>query len=139
MVLIQTRTNVLSVLIWVQTVCKDDQQMTKVAFSMERVNYVSHIHLPLMQQADMSGGRSNGAKQRHANTETGDQTSSKVTDGTPDSKCSYCNKSGNVKTCSGCKKTKYCSRVCQKADWKSHKHRCDAHKQVLFFSYLYIL
>ena len=85
----------------------------------------------------MSGRNSNGATQRHANTATDDQTSSKAADGTPDGTCSYCNDSGNVKTCSGCKKTQYCSRVCQKADWKSHKHRCDAHKQVLIFSYLY--
>ena len=138
MVLIQTRTNVLSVLIWVQTICKDDQQMKKCAFSKERVKCVSHVHLLLMQQADMDGGYSNGAKQRHANTATDDQKSSKVAEGTPDGTCSYCNGSGGMKTCSGCKKTQYCSRVCQKADWKSHKHRCDAHKQVLNFSYLYI-
>ena len=36
-VLIQIRPDVLSGLIWVQTVCKDYQQMTKVATSRERV------------------------------------------------------------------------------------------------------
>ena len=35
---IQIRTDILSVLIWVQTVCKGYQQMTKVATSKERVN-----------------------------------------------------------------------------------------------------
>ena len=35
---IQIRTNILLVLIWVQTVCKGYQQMTKGATSKERVN-----------------------------------------------------------------------------------------------------
>ena len=34
---IQIRTDILSVLIWVQTVCKDNQQTTKVIASIERV------------------------------------------------------------------------------------------------------
>ena len=34
----QIRTDVLSVLIWVQTVCKCYQQITKVTASIERVN-----------------------------------------------------------------------------------------------------
>ena len=47
MVWIQVRTNILSVLISVQTVCKDYQQTTKVAASMERVNRMenSNKHL----------------------------------------------------------------------------------------------
>ena len=36
---IQIRTDILSVLIWVQAVCKDYQLMTKVAASKERVSY----------------------------------------------------------------------------------------------------
>ena len=36
---IQIRTDDLSVLIWVETVCKCYQQMTKVAASEERVNF----------------------------------------------------------------------------------------------------
>ena len=45
---IQIRTDILLVLIWVQTVCKCNQQTTKVAASMERVkhketqNHISH-------------------------------------------------------------------------------------------------
>ena len=34
----QIRTDILSVLIWVQTVCKCYKQITKVAASIERVN-----------------------------------------------------------------------------------------------------
>ena len=37
---IQIRTDVLSVLIWIQTVCKGYQQKTKVAASKERVNVI---------------------------------------------------------------------------------------------------
>ena len=37
---IQIRTDILSVLIWVQTVCKGYQQMTKVAASLERVKFL---------------------------------------------------------------------------------------------------
>ena len=36
---IQIRTNIVSVLIWVQTVCKDRQQITKVATSKGRVKH----------------------------------------------------------------------------------------------------
>ena len=39
MVRIQSRTNILSVLVWVQTVCKGSQQTTKVAAGKERVKY----------------------------------------------------------------------------------------------------
>ena len=38
---IQIRTNILSVLIWIQTVCKGYKQMTKVATSMGRVLGIS--------------------------------------------------------------------------------------------------
>ena len=78
-------------------------------------------------EQDSGSGITDRVKQTHLSTATDDQRSSNVTEGI----CSYCNGSGNVKTCSGCRKTQYCSRVCQKADWKSHKHRCDAHKQVI--------
>ena len=43
MVWIQIRTNILSVLIWVQTVCKDYQHTTKVSFSLVRKN-VNSFH-----------------------------------------------------------------------------------------------
>ncbi|OEU21565.1 hypothetical protein FRACYDRAFT_235189 [Fragilariopsis cylindrus CCMP1102] len=33
---------------------------------------------------------------------------------------------GTVMKCTRCKSTSYCSRVCQKADWASHKHFCKA-------------
>jgi hypothetical protein len=43
-------------------------------------------------------------------------------------KCAYCDKSGTVanqlKSCSNCKKIKYCSRECQVAHWKQHKIYC---------------
>ena len=39
---IQTRINILLVLIWVQTVCKGYQQMTKVAASKERVDHFNN-------------------------------------------------------------------------------------------------
>ena len=43
MVCIQTRTNIVLVLIWVQTVCKGYQQTIKLAASKGRVNYLSNI------------------------------------------------------------------------------------------------
>ena len=41
MVWIQIRTNILAVLIWVQTVCEGNQQTTKVAASKKRVNILN--------------------------------------------------------------------------------------------------
>jgi hypothetical protein len=43
-----------------------------------------------------------------------------------DSRCHVCRGKGKPKmqTCSGCQKTRYCSRECQKKDWASHKKRC---------------
>ena len=46
--------------------------------------------------------------------------------------CNY-NKQGatagpqkSLMVCSNCKKAYYCSRECQREDWKSHKHYCIA-------------
>ncbi|XP_034299521.2 uncharacterized protein [Magallana gigas] len=39
-------------------------------------------------------------------------------------RCSKCKIGGELKLCQRCKKQKYCSVECQKADWKSHKVSC---------------
>ncbi len=39
--------------------------------------------------------------------------------------CAHCKKSGlKFKHCSACKSVYYCSRECQKSDWKRHKKEC---------------
>ena len=38
--------------------------------------------------------------------------------------CSVCNKEGNMKRCTKCKDTLYCSSECQLRDWKEHKKIC---------------
>ena len=42
--------------------------------------------------------------------------------------CTTCKKGPpeiqNMKNCAKCHKTPYCSRECQKADWKAHKKIC---------------
>ncbi|KAL6866581.1 hypothetical protein J3F83DRAFT_761635 [Trichoderma novae-zelandiae] len=41
--------------------------------------------------------------------------------------CHFCEKGPpevTLKRCAGCSKAQYCSRECQKADWKSHKKTC---------------
>ncbi|KAJ5909946.1 MYND domain protein [Penicillium tannophilum] len=52
-----------------------------------------------------------------------------MADVTPtDNNCLNCNKSradiGSLKQCSKCKSARYCSRDCQKANWKQHKKDC---------------
>ncbi|XP_044033632.1 tudor domain-containing protein 1 isoform X2 [Siniperca chuatsi] len=37
--------------------------------------------------------------------------------------CNYCGQQGNFR-CKRCKKTPYCSVVCQTEDWKAHRHMC---------------
>ncbi|KAF2120360.1 hypothetical protein BDV96DRAFT_595904 [Lophiotrema nucula] len=48
---------------------------------------------------------------------------------TDSQKCTTCHKepspSTPLKACANCKTTLYCSRECQKADWKHHKHTCN--------------
>ncbi|KDQ58082.1 hypothetical protein JAAARDRAFT_129471 [Jaapia argillacea MUCL 33604] len=41
-------------------------------------------------------------------------------------KCSVCRGRGKprLKTCTACKKVRYCSTECQKKDWKTHKPKC---------------
>jgi hypothetical protein len=43
-----------------------------------------------------------------------------------DSRCHVCRGRGKPKmqTCSGCQKTRYCSRDCQRKNWASHKKTC---------------
>ncbi|KAK8862825.1 MYND domain protein [Apiospora arundinis] len=44
------------------------------------------------------------------------------------SSCTVCKKTAqevSLKYCAKCSKTPYCSRDCQKADWKAHKEICD--------------
>ncbi|KAJ7336069.1 hypothetical protein OS493_013447 [Desmophyllum pertusum] len=41
----------------------------------------------------------------------------------PDS-CYICEKEGDVKRCSGCQHAYYCSRTCQRKDWRRHKRHC---------------
>ena len=38
--------------------------------------------------------------------------------------CVICHKTENLKKCAKCSTTPYCSRDCQKADWKTHKKLC---------------
>ncbi|RPA72403.1 hypothetical protein BJ508DRAFT_381582 [Ascobolus immersus RN42] len=38
--------------------------------------------------------------------------------------CKICSKSGKLLQCGGCKTVSYCSKECQKTDWKAHKSIC---------------
>ena len=44
------------------------------------------------------------------------------------SKCAVCSKKSKSQ-CGGCKMRRYCSRECQKADWKTHKKVCKSLKR----------
>ena len=38
--------------------------------------------------------------------------------------CNVCDSETNLKRCARCKKVAYCSRNCQKKDWKTHREKC---------------
>ena len=40
-------------------------------------------------------------------------------------KCAKCGKRRKLKICEACRNIKYCSRKCQKKDWKQHKQHCN--------------
>ncbi|XP_060080993.1 uncharacterized protein LOC132560337 [Ylistrum balloti] len=63
------------------------------------------------------------AKQHEKSSEDGANES--TTSVAPNKVCVVCSKTGNdVKTCSRCKQTNYCSRSCQRQDWPKHKQAC---------------
>lgn len=41
-----------------------------------------------------------------------------------DIRCNSCSKTVDLKLCSRCHGVNYCSKICQKADWKNHKSMC---------------
>ena len=41
-----------------------------------------------------------------------------------DKRCNNCNKAVDLKLCSRCHGVNYCSKICQKVDWKNHKSMC---------------
>lgn len=41
-----------------------------------------------------------------------------------DKRCNNCNKAVDLKLCSRCHGVNYCSKLCQKVDWKTHKSMC---------------
>eukprot|EP01083_Nonionella_stella_P157575 511704_1 len=45
------------------------------------------------------------------------------------SSCAKCNKTGATAVCGACKCTYYCSRDCQRKDWKQHKKICKMIKE----------
>lgn len=40
--------------------------------------------------------------------------------------CRACGKEEGCMTCSRCKRARYCSKACQRADWKDHKKDCES-------------
>src|SRR5436190_8189952 len=49
--------------------------------------------------------------------------------------CAGCTKTAlNLKRCAKCQTTLYCSRECQKADWKQHKRVCSSNPASANFS-----
>ena len=49
---------------------------------------------------------------------------------TPTKSCTRCHKTETLKPCSKCQSVQYCSRECQKADFKNHKKVCAKEAQI---------
>jgi len=43
--------------------------------------------------------------------------------------CLYCGSKGKLYSCTACMSALYCSKLCQKRDWKEHKHHCSKIKK----------
>jgi len=39
-------------------------------------------------------------------------------------RCQWCGSLENLLQCTRCKRSAYCSKACQKKDWKTHRHQC---------------
>jgi len=63
---------------------------------------------------------------KNTENEVKDKTSDLPSSSSSSSRCANCGGPGapTLLVCSACKKTKYCSRSCQKSHWKAHKSHC---------------
>lgn len=48
--------------------------------------------------------------------------------------CKICHSTLGLKSCSKCRRTFYCSKNCQKIDWRTHKSECDSDQDVVIQS-----
>jgi hypothetical protein len=48
--------------------------------------------------------------------------------------CTVCRKDSGISCCGRCKSTSYCSKECQKSDWRMHKLLCDSFSKFLVSS-----
>ena len=61
-----------------------------------------------------------------------DELQMKINDAFIKNCCHTCGKKTTCKKCAKCEEISYCSRKCQKIDWKRHKKECGTNKYISF-------
>lgn len=97
-------------------------------------NRVQHLHMHFKSQnnlqpfsiAEGGGASSSSASSSGASSSS---ASSGVQDDTAKITCTQCGAEDNLKKCSQCQTTQYCSKECQNADWPKHKRVCNKLKE----------
>ncbi|KAG6381910.1 hypothetical protein JVT61DRAFT_530 [Boletus reticuloceps] len=98
--------------------------LTRAAFSpLFSVPYLKEVAVPVAVLEKVPGKMKpwKAARKTSLNERNADVGKTHATGG--EYQCRSCGKEGGL-ACSRCKRARYCSKVCQLADWKDHKKNC---------------
>ncbi|KAG9312019.1 hypothetical protein JVU11DRAFT_7293 [Chiua virens] len=103
--------------------------LTRAAFSpLFPVSYLKEVDVPADGPVNTRTPQdsNNVAKQAPSKIQNQDNRKTDTNSGAIENHCRSCGKEGSLQ-CSRCKRVRYCSQACQRADWKAHKNDCAEH------------